>query len=108
MTDHRDESLLDKLKGALGMGQDEPTEARHEEPLAADRTEGWAGVDEALAGEGDRPAGPDYGAGQVPVETEATGTWIDESATARMADPADAAPLDDAPLDAETDERARL
>ena len=48
MTDHRDEEL-DKPK----VDDDE---------LETDRPSGWAGVDDALGGTGNRPAGPDYGA----------------------------------------------
>ncbi len=68
MTEHGNESLIDKVKNALGMGAHEHEhEHEHERgPDSArddsDRPEGWAGVDDALGGTENRPAGPDYGA----------------------------------------------
>ena len=72
MSDH-DESLMDKVKNAFGMGDDEhdhDDQTGHDhassvgDPLdTSERTEGWAGVDEALGGTENRPAGPDYGGG---------------------------------------------
>jgi hypothetical protein len=78
MADHNDESLLDKVKNALGMGDDrDATEGHHAteghdahastatdasdaEALDGDRAEGWAGVPEALyddtSASTDRPA----------------------------------------------------
>lgn len=54
MTDHRDESLIDKVKNAFGMGDDHDEHADHdhghETDVSAtdDRADGWAGVPEAL------------------------------------------------------------
>jgi hypothetical protein len=75
MSNH-DESLIDKVKNAFGMGDDEHADheghADHDvagrgidtDPLdTSARTEGWAGVDDALDGSENRPAGPDYGGG---------------------------------------------
>jgi hypothetical protein len=60
---HDDESFVDKIKGALGMGSSEhDADARHDE---RDRSVGvGAGTrtDDMTAGTADRPAGPDYGA----------------------------------------------
>jgi hypothetical protein len=72
MNDHKDESLIDKVKNAFGMGSDddEHLETRHDDigdPLSSDRPDGWAGVDESLGGAETRPAGPDYGAADTPV-----------------------------------------
>jgi hypothetical protein len=77
---HHDESLIDKVKDALGFGdgdrdadrRTDTTDATTRDDAALDtdaRTDGWAGVDEALSDDvANRPAGPDYGA------TDATGT----------------------------------
>ena len=54
MTDYRNERSTDRVDDGLGT---EPAEA-----LDADRPGGWAGVDDALGGTGNRPAGPDYAA----------------------------------------------
>lgn len=82
MSDH-DDSLMDKVKNAFGMGDDEHAHDEHDghdhsdhdhaghdhataatDPLdTSARTDGWAGVDEALGGAENRPAGPDYGGG---------------------------------------------
>ena len=67
MSNH-DDSLMDKVKNAVGMGDDEHEnhggQAADTDPLdTSQRTEGWAGVDEALGGTDNRPAGPDYGGG---------------------------------------------
>ena len=54
MTDH-DESLIDKVKNAFGMGDsDEQTRAEQAGDAgdAADRPDGWAGVPESLDDEG--------------------------------------------------------
>jgi hypothetical protein len=69
MSNH-DESLIDKVKDALGFGDDDrrtdTTDDTMREDAALDtdaRTDGWAGVDEALTDDTvNRPAGPDYGA----------------------------------------------
>ncbi len=61
MTDHENESIVDKIKDALGMGT-EDDRATTQPDLDADRPEGWAGVDDALGGTANRPAGPDYAA----------------------------------------------
>lgn len=63
MADHRDdESFVDKIKGALGMG-DERRE--HDRPAGDDRGTGvgagTTGVDDTT-GTANRPGGPDYGA----------------------------------------------
>ena len=46
MADHHDESLIDKVKNALGMGDDHGEEQG--EDHGDERAEGWAGVPEAL------------------------------------------------------------
>ena len=75
----QDESLIDKVKNAFGMGSDDEHEHEghsHDDPLHGDhghdqaadeRPEGWAGVDDALGGTGNRPAGPDYAAQDLPA-----------------------------------------
>jgi hypothetical protein len=53
MNDH-DESLIDKVKNAFGLGDDDEHEHR-DRPAAGvdeDRSDGWAGVPETLDGEG--------------------------------------------------------
>lgn len=60
MADHADESFMDKVKHALGMG----TEHRDAVEAPAPDEGGWAGVPEALDEDLDvanRPMGPDYG-----------------------------------------------
>lgn len=85
MSDHnRDESLIDKVKNAFGMGSDDehshdehahgdhqhdehaPGDHAHDES-ATERPDGWAGVDDALGGTENRPAGPDYAAQDAPA-----------------------------------------
>lgn len=61
MTDQRDEGQVEKPKD--GFGTD--TDNEHE----TDRPSGWAGVDDALGGTGNRPAGPDYGSSSLDDET---------------------------------------
>jgi len=58
MSDHRDESPIDRIRDAL----DTDTHPDTDDDLSTDRPSGWAGVDDALGGTGNRPAGPDYGA----------------------------------------------
>jgi len=69
VTDHRDESLMDKVKNALGMGSHDDD---HDHIDDADTTRaevpGRTTFDDDLADSGNRPAGPDYGAGDT-VET---------------------------------------
>ena len=55
MTDQRDQDPLDPTK--------DPLDTDNDDALESDRPSGWAGVDDALGGTGNRPAGPDYGAG---------------------------------------------
>lgn len=66
MTDHRDESLMDKVKNALGMGSHDDD---HDHIDGADTTRaevpGATTLDDDLADSGNRPAGPDYGAGST-------------------------------------------
>lgn len=72
VTEHRDESLMDKIKGALGMGddaRDEPEEMHAHTAGASVVTD--ADYDEStnLGGTGNRPAGPDFAAEEtVPGE----------------------------------------
>ena len=61
MADHHDESLMDKVKNAFGMGDDKDRDTGHEahatgatddadaEALDGDRADGWAGVPQALS-----------------------------------------------------------
>ncbi|MCA1572208.1 MAG: hypothetical protein LC798_18245 [Chloroflexi bacterium] len=66
MTHHDDEGPLDKIKDALDMDNDKEDRAATHDALDSDRSSGWAGVDEALGEDVEnRPAGPDYGAGDV-------------------------------------------
>ncbi len=58
MTDH-DESVVEKAKDAIGLDDEDETSGADERPG------GWAGVDDALGGVGDRPAGTFYGPGDV-------------------------------------------
>lgn len=82
MTDHGNESFVDKIKDALGMGTDEDRPTAPAD-LDADRPDGWAGVDEALGGTENRPAGPDYADDDRAVEPVRPGEgWIDDSASA--------------------------
>ena len=55
MTDQRDQGPFDTTK--------DPLDTDTDDSLETDRPSGWAGVDDALGGTGNRPAGPDYGAG---------------------------------------------
>ena len=93
MSDH-DESLMDKVKGALGFGDDRDRRTddtvrddtvRDDAALDTDaRTDGWAGVDEALGDDTvNRPAGPDYGAEDT---TDTTYGADDRTATTYGAD----------------------
>lgn len=61
MDHHEDESLLDKVKNALGMGDDD----RHTPDAEADsgRADGWAGVPEALHEDPDRAGAARYEGG---------------------------------------------
>ena len=63
MTDHRDESLMDKVKNAFGMGSHDDD---HDHIDDADTTRaevpGRTTFDDDLSDSGNRPAGPDYGA----------------------------------------------
>ena len=47
MSNH-DESLIDKVKNAFGMGDDEEHEHSHDTVAEEDRSDGWAGVPESL------------------------------------------------------------
>ncbi len=70
MADHREESLIDKVKNVFGMGDDDEPVARDgastatatdeadADALDGDRTDGWAGVPEALY---DDTSAPDTG-----------------------------------------------
>jgi hypothetical protein len=95
MADH-DESLIDKVKNALGMGDDDRRDAdrattAEREPdthddLGADRPDGWAGVPDAAGlggsehpGAGDREA--TYGSG-----TPEMGVGLDREATSGTGD----------------------
>jgi len=60
MTDHDHDNLIDKAKDALGGEDEERVTHTGDEP-----TGGWAGVDDALGGVGDRPAGAIYSTGDV-------------------------------------------
>jgi hypothetical protein len=78
MTHHSDEGPIEKIKDALDT-DDHDDHSGHDhgahghshdhdhddEALSGDRPSGWAGVDEALGGTENRPAGPDYGAGST-------------------------------------------
>lgn len=70
MTEHHGESLIDKVKDALGMGHREEThpEDMHEHTPGAGVVEGTDSGDE-LAATRNRPAGPDFGA-EEPVERD--------------------------------------
>ncbi len=73
MSDHRDESLLDRIKSAFGMGDDgtdaSPDAVRDDVPTTATSTAATpqAGFsepfEEDLGDPANRPTGPDYGAG---------------------------------------------
>ncbi len=84
MSDHQDESLIDKVKNAFGMGSDDVhshddhAHGDHghgdhghgdhgHDQAAEERPEGWAGVDDALGGTENRPTGPDYAAQDLPA-----------------------------------------
>ncbi len=71
MTDQRDESLMDKVKNAFGMGShDDDHDHDHIDDADTTRAEvpGRTTLDDDLADSGNRPAGPDSGASD-PVET---------------------------------------
>ena len=68
MTDHRDDSLLDKAKDAVGMDNDDDTAT---DEGSTDRPSGWAGVDDALGG-ADREAGSVYEAEETDDDTSRT------------------------------------
>jgi hypothetical protein len=63
MTDH-DESIVEKAKEAIGLDDEGDITGADERPG------GWAGVDDALGGVGDRPAGTFYGPGDVEDDAE--------------------------------------
>ena len=68
MTDNRDESLIDKVKNAFGMGDDhrdhDDDQSAHEHTVGAGA--GVGGTFDRDVGETtNRPAGPDYGASDV-------------------------------------------
>lgn len=97
MTDHRDESLIDKIRNALGMG-DDGTDASADEfrddvrttapastvtasPEASAPRAGFSEpFEEDLGDPANRPTGPDYGATDGPVETGfgAAATRVDD------------------------------
>jgi hypothetical protein len=82
MTDHENEGIVDKIKDALGIGADDDLATTPDRAdLDADRPEGWAGVDDALGGTENRPAGPDYGADDDrTVEPVRAGDgWVDDN-----------------------------
>ena len=62
MTEHPDERPINSTDDELG----------EDEALEGDRPGGWAGVDDALGGTGNRPAGPDYG--DSPLDDETPGS----------------------------------
>jgi len=69
VTEHRDESFIDKVKGALGMGSDDKhADHAHDHPAGSGAAEGHAPSHDGPADTINRPAGPDYGA------ADATGT----------------------------------
>ncbi len=61
MTEHEDRGPIDTSR--------DPLDTDADDGLQTDRPSGWAGVDDALGGTGNRPAGPDYGAGPLDDET---------------------------------------
>jgi hypothetical protein len=75
VTDHRDESLMDKVKNAFGMGSHDD-EHEHDHDHDHDHIDGadttraevpgrMTTFDDDLSDSGNRPAGPDYGAGDT-------------------------------------------
>ncbi|MBA2633600.1 MAG: hypothetical protein H0U86_11480 [Chloroflexi bacterium] len=71
MVDHRDEGPIDKIKDALDPDRDD---VDSDDDLATDRPSGWAGVDDALGGSHNRPAGPDYGGREDTTDAAADDT----------------------------------
>ena len=68
MTDHRDESLIDKVKNAFGMGDDHhdhDEDHGHHEPAVDAGAGAGATFERDLGDATNRPAGPDYGASDV-------------------------------------------
>lgn len=63
---HHDESLVDKAKDTLGMGDEHgrsgDTLGTSDDHTGSDRPDGWAGVTDALDEPVNRPMGPDYAA----------------------------------------------
>ena len=55
MNDHHDEGPLDKVKDAVGMGNDDEESTASLPDTPEDRSSGWAGIDEALGGADDEP-----------------------------------------------------
>ena len=76
MTHERDESVMDKVKDALGMGDDDRSERLAEDDMHAHTAGGGvSGSFDAndLGGTANRPAGPDFAGG----DTAATGMGTD-------------------------------
>src|SRR5687767_10523234 len=66
VTDHRDESLMDKVKNAFGMGSHDDND--HIDATDTTRAEvpgRMTTFDDDLSDAGNRPAGPDFGAGST-------------------------------------------
>lgn len=62
-------------------------EKKTDEELETDRPSGWAGVDDALGGTGNRPAGPDYGASPLDDETPGSQGEIESGSEGDFAKP---------------------
>jgi len=79
MSDHRNESPIDKVRDALDIDNDEHRHDSHghdahEHDTTEGRSSGWAGVGETLDPDvANRPAGPDYAAVRTPGEPDSVG-----------------------------------
>jgi hypothetical protein len=62
VTDHRDESLMDKVKNAFGMGSHDDHDHIDDADTTRAEVPGRTTFDDDMAASGNRPAGPDYGA----------------------------------------------
>jgi hypothetical protein len=62
VTDHRDESLMDKVKNAFGMGSHDDHPHIDDADTTRAEVPGRTAFNDDLADSGNRPAGPDYGA----------------------------------------------
>ncbi|MEO5986969.1 MAG: hypothetical protein ABIW50_05145 [Candidatus Limnocylindria bacterium] len=106
MTHHENESIIDKVKNALGMGDDEH-EGHDHGPGEHDHDHDTTSTTAAAAGDVEnRPTGPDYGASTSDADLE-SGSVADPATTGFDEPRGEAAPEqpslieDEQPVDAE-------